>query len=53
MGLLILLFTKIKYYIAPEVMCRTNHGVAADYFAVGIIGYECMIGKVVFQFIKI
>ena len=33
-------------YMAPEVMCRQNHGVAADYYAVGVIGYECMIGKV-------
>ncbi len=27
-------------------MCRKNHGVAADYFAVGVIAYECMLGKV-------
>lgn len=33
-------------YMAPEVMCRQNHGVAADYYAVGVIAYECMIGKV-------
>lgn len=33
-------------YMAPEVMCRQNHGVASDYFAVGIIAYECMMGKV-------
>ena len=31
-------------YMAPEVMCRQNHGVAADYFAVGVIAYECMLG---------
>jgi hypothetical protein len=31
--------------MAPEVMCRQNHGVAADYFAVGVIGFECMMGK--------
>ena len=31
--------------IAPEVMCRQNHGVAVDYFAAGVIGYECMFGK--------
>ena len=30
---------------APEVMCRQNHGVAVDYFAMGVIGYECMYGK--------
>jgi serine/threonine protein kinase len=33
-------------YMAPEVMCRQNHGVAVDYFAVGVIAYECMMGKV-------
>lgn len=31
-------------YMAPEVMCRTSHGVSADYYAVGIIVYECMFG---------
>ena len=30
-------------YMAPEVMCRQNHGVACDYFAVGIIVYEIML----------
>lgn len=33
-------------YMAPEVMCRQNHGVAADYFAVGVIAYELMMGRV-------
>ena len=33
-------------YMAPEVMCRQNHGVAVDYFAMGVIAYECMMGKV-------
>jgi serine/threonine protein kinase len=32
-------------YMAPEVMCRQNHGVAADYFAVGVIAYEFMTGR--------
>jgi serine/threonine protein kinase len=32
-------------YMAPEVMCRQNHGVAVDYFATGVIAYECMTGK--------
>jgi serine/threonine protein kinase len=31
--------------MAPEVMFKQNHGVAADYFAVGVIAYECMMGK--------
>mmetsp|Transcript_26428 Transcript_26428/g.26313 ORF Transcript_26428/g.26313 Transcript_26428/m.26313 type:complete len:182 (-) Transcript_26428:287-832(-) len=32
-------------YMAPEIMCRQNHDVAADYYALGIIAYELMIGK--------
>ena len=31
--------------MAPEVMFKQNHGIAADYFAVGIIGYECIMGR--------
>jgi serine/threonine protein kinase len=31
-------------YMAPEVMCRQNHGVAVDYFALGVIVYEIMLG---------
>jgi hypothetical protein len=27
-------------------MCRYNHGTAVDYFAVGVIAYELMLGKV-------
>ncbi len=26
-------------------MCRQNHGVAVDYFATGVIAYECMMGR--------
>ena len=33
-------------YMAPEVMCRQNHGVAVDYYALGVIMYECIMGKV-------
>jgi len=40
-------------YMAPEVMCRQNHGVAVDYFAVGVIGYECMMGRVINLFLSI
>lgn len=32
--------------MAPEIMCKQNHGVSVDYYAVGIIAYECMLGKV-------
>ena len=31
--------------MAPEVMCKQNHGVSVDYYAVGIIAYECMLGR--------
>lgn len=31
--------------MAPEIMCRTNHGIVSDFFALGIVAYECMIGK--------
>ena len=30
-------------------MCRQNHGVAVDYFAMGVIAYECMFGKRPYQ----
>ncbi len=33
-------------YMAPEVMCRQNHGVAVDYFALGVMAYEFMMGRV-------
>lgn len=32
--------------LAPEVMCRQNHTFAVDYFAVGVIAYEFMLGRV-------
>ncbi|CAD8059772.1 unnamed protein product [Paramecium primaurelia] len=32
-------------YMAPEVLCRQNHGIAVDFFALGIIVHECMLGK--------
>lgn len=31
--------------MAPEIMCKANHGVAVDFFALGVIAYECMLGK--------
>ena len=33
-------------YMAPEVMCRQNHTCSVDYFAVGVMAYECMFGRV-------
>jgi serine/threonine protein kinase len=35
-------------YMAPEVMMKQGHGIACDLFAVGVIAYECVIGKVLF-----
>lgn len=32
-------------YMAPEVMFRQNHSYPADYFAVGIILYELIVGR--------
>ena len=32
-------------YMAPEVICRQEHGIAVDYFALGVICYELMMGK--------
>jgi len=32
-------------YMAPEVMCRLNHKVTVDYFAVGVMAFECMYGR--------
>ena len=32
-------------YMAPEVMSKQNHGIAVDYYALGIIWYEIIMGK--------
>lgn len=40
------IFSERLLTIAPEVMCRQNHGVAVDYYAVGVMGYEFMLGRV-------
>jgi serine/threonine protein kinase len=31
--------------MAPEVLCRQNHGIAVDYFALGVMAYELMMGR--------
>lgn len=31
--------------MAPEVMCRQDHCYPADYYAVGVIAYEMMMGR--------
>lgn len=35
--------------MSPEVMCAQNHTIAVDYFALGVIAYEFMNGKVLFN----
>ena len=32
-------------YMAPEVLCRRNHSYSVDYYALGVMMYECMVGK--------
>lgn len=32
-------------YMAPEVLCRQEHSFSADFFAVGVILYEIIMGK--------
>ena len=31
--------------MAPEVMCRQNHGFEVDFYALGVIMYELMMGR--------
>jgi serine/threonine protein kinase len=33
-------------YMSPEVISGQNHTFACDYFALGVIAYECMNGRV-------
>ncbi|CAD8204436.1 unnamed protein product [Paramecium pentaurelia] len=32
-------------YMAPEVMCRMDHSIVTDYYALGVITYELMLGR--------
>lgn len=31
--------------MAPEVMAKKDYGLESDYFAVGVIAHECMLGR--------
>lgn len=31
--------------MSPEVICRQNHSFGVDYFALGVMGYEFMLGR--------
>ena len=33
--------------MSPEVRCAQNHTIAVDYFALGVMTYEFMFGKVI------
>ena len=33
-------------YMSPEVITREQHSFPVDFFALGVIAYECMLGKV-------
>jgi serine/threonine protein kinase len=39
-------------YMAPEVICRMNHSFEADFFALGVIIYEMMMGSVIFRLFR-
>lgn len=39
-------------YMAPEVICRMNHSFEADFFALGVIVYEMMLGSVTFRLFR-
>lgn len=34
-------------YMAPEVICKNNHSFPVDFFALGVIAYEFMTGRVI------
>ena len=33
------------YIVAPEVMCRLEHNILVDYYALGVIVFELMLGR--------
>lgn len=36
-------------YMAPEVITRDQHSFPVDFFALGVIAYECMLGRVLYS----
>lgn len=53
MGIYLLKFlSNFLFSLAPEVMCRLNHGIGVDYYALGVMAYEFMFGRVCFIFIR-
>ena len=39
-------FFTFTYLLAPEVLIHHNHTYTVDYFAMGVLTYELMMGKV-------
>ena len=39
-------------YMSPEVICKMNHSYPGDYFALGVIAYELMMGKVSIKLLR-
>ena len=44
----VFIFILFIHLLAPEVMCRQNHTFAVDYFALGVLAFEFMLGRVFF-----
>jgi len=40
-------------YMAPEVLFHQNHGIAVDYYALGVMAYEVAAGQVFFNLIAL
>ena len=43
--------TYMVILLAPEVMCRQPHTFAVDYFALGVLAYEFMLGRVIYFYL--
>jgi len=38
--------------MAPEVLCKQVHSYPVDFYAIGVIAYELMLGKVIFKLFR-
>lgn len=34
-------------YMAPEILCAYNHSFSADYYSLGVVAYEIIMGAVI------
>lgn len=39
-------------YMAPEVICKLDHSFPVDFFALGVMAYEFMTGRVTFSLFR-